>query len=181
MNKCLRRVFTLATGMGFLVAAPVLHAQAPNVYIGAGAGVADFEDDVEVRDIGDVDIDDDSTAYKFFGGYRATENFAIEGGYRDFGKAKSGPFSVEVDGFDVSALGLLPIGPFDLFAKGGVIFWDTKGRGGFPDDDGEDLTYGVGVTLNVASLWFRLESEWFDMDIPDDTQMITASVGWTFQ
>jgi OOP family OmpA-OmpF porin len=181
MTKCREKVLALAAGTGFMLMAPTLYAQVPGAYIGVGAGVANFEDNVEVQDIGDVDIDDDSTAYRLYGGYRATENLAIEGGYRNFGEADAGPFSVETDGFDLTALGLVPVGPVDLFAKGGVILWDTDGVGGFPGDDGEALTYGLGGQLNVGNLWFRLESEWFDMDLPDDTQMITASVGWSFQ
>ncbi len=155
-------------------------AGVPKFYLGAGAGVADFEDNVEFEDLGDVRISDDDTAFKFFGGYRATPNFGIEGGYRSFGEAEAGPFSIETDGVDVSAVGFLPLGPVDLFAKGGVIFWDTDGGGGIPGDDGEDLTYGVGGQLNLGSLFLRLESEWFDIDFPDDTQMITGSVGWSF-
>jgi hypothetical protein len=34
--------------------------------------------------------------------------------------------------------------------------------------------------VNLGSLLLRLESEWFEFDLPEDTQMISASVGWTF-
>lgn len=180
MTKRFQSIVTLTAGAFFLLAAPGLYAQVPNVYIGAGAGVANYEDNVELGDIEDTDIDDDGTAYKLFGGYRATEHFAIEGGYRNFGEADAGPFTVETEGFDLAAVGLLPIGPIELFAKGGGILWDTNGTGAIPDDDGQALTYGIGGKLNVGNLWFRLESEWFEMDFPEDTQMITASVGWTF-
>lgn len=178
-------IVTATTMVGMLLAVPSAAAQmtstAPgNFYIGGGAGVADFEDRVEAEDLGDIDLDDDSTAYKFFGGWRATENLGIEGGYRSFGEADAGPLSVETNGLDVNGIGFLPIGPVDLFAKGGVIFWDTDGEGPIPDADGEDLMYGVGGQLNVGRLFFRLESEWFDIDFPDDTQMFSGSVGWTF-
>lgn len=186
MNIAIRPLLAATTTLGMLFAAVPAGAQmtaggaVPNVYLGAGAGVADFEDNVEAEDLGDVELDDDSTAFKLFGGYRATPNFGIEGGYRNFGEADAGPFSVETEGLDVSAVGFLPIGPVDLLAKGGVIFWDTDGGGGIPGDDGEDLMYGVGGQLNLGSLFLRLESEWFDIDFPDDTQMITGSVGLSF-
>lgn len=185
MKNVLKPLTTASAALGILVAAAPAGAQmtpggAPKVYLGAGAGVADFEDRVEFEDLGDVDIDDDGTAFKFFGGYRATPNFGIEGGYRSFGEADAGPFSVETTGLDVSAVGFLPLGLVDLFAKGGVIVWDTDGDGGIPGDDGEDLMYGVGGQLNLGSLFLRLESEWFDIDFPEDTQMITGSVGWSF-
>lgn len=186
MKDKLKLPIAVSTAIGILLAAAPAGAQmtpggsAPRVYFGAGAGVADFEDNVELEDLGDVELDDDSTAYKFFGGYRATPNFGIEGGYRSFGEADAGPFSIETTGIDVSAVGFLPLGPVDLFAKGGVIFWDTDGDGGIPGDDGEDLTYGIGGQLNLAGLFFRVESEWFDIDFPDDSQMITGSVGISF-
>jgi len=187
MKIVLKQVVAGFTTLGVLSAAAPAAAQmasggarAPGAYLGAGAGVADFEDNVEFQDLGDVELDDDSTAYKFFGGYRATEFFGVEGGYRTFGEADAGPFTVETDGLDVSAVGFLPIGPMDLFAKGGMILWNTDVSGGLPGDDGEDLTYGVGGQLNVGSLFFRLESEWFELDFPEDTQMISGSVGWSF-
>jgi hypothetical protein len=40
--------------------------------------------------------------------------------------------------------------------------------------------YGIGGQVHITSLFFRLESEWFDMDFPEDAQMITGSVGWSF-
>jgi len=180
MKNTHRRFVVAATAFGLALAAPASRAQEPHAYLGAGAGVANFEDQVQVKDIGDVNLSDDDTAYKLYGGYRATDNFAIEGGYRNFGKAKSGPFSIETDGWDVSALGLVPIGPVDLFARGGVIFWNSDGAGGFPNDSDHDLMYGLGGQLNLGAVWFRLESEWFDISYPKDTQMITGSVGLSF-
>lgn len=187
MHNMIKPMTTAATLAGLALTIPAAAAQmtsgsagTPKFYLGAGAGVANFEDNVEFRDLGDVDLDDDDTAYKLFGGYRATPNFGIEGGYRNFGEASAGPFSVETDGLDVTGVGFLPLGPVDLFAKGGVIFWNTDGGGGFPDDDGTDLTYGVGGQLNLGNLFVRVESEWFEMDVPDETQMFTGSVGLSF-
>jgi hypothetical protein len=39
---------------------------------------------------------------------------------------------------------------------------------------------GLGGQLNLGAVWFRLESEWFDISYPKDTQMITGSVGLSF-
>jgi hypothetical protein len=185
MKIVLKPVAATAAAVMVLAAPPAVEARmgsggVPNFYLGAGAGVADFEDDVEFRDLEDVRLNDDATAYKFFAGYRASPNLGIEGGYRNFGEAEAGPFSVETDGFDVYAMGFLPLGPVDLFAKGGVIFWDSSGKGGFPDDDGSDLTYGLGGQVHFGRLFIRLESEWFDIDYPEDVQMFSGSIGWTF-
>ncbi|MGA8260149.1 MAG: outer membrane beta-barrel protein [Arenicellales bacterium] len=180
MKDTFKKLAIPVGALGLALVAPALHAEVPNVYVGAGAGEANFDDQVQVKDIGKVKLSDKETAYKLYAGYRATENFAIEGGYRNFGKAKTGPFSAETDGWDVEGVGLLPIGPVDLFAKGGVIFWDTRGGGGFPDQNDHDLTYGLGGQLNLGGLWLRLESEWFDISYPKDIQMVSASVGFRF-
>lgn len=181
MNILSKPVIMVFTTIGVLFAAPALGAgEMSNVYLGIGAGVANLKDDVRLNDLGDIRFNDDSTAYKVFGGYRATENFAVEGGYRDFGKAESGPFSIKTDGFDVAAVGILPVGPVELLAKAGIIFWDANAKSPVPDDSGEDLMYGVGGQMNLGSLFFRLESEWFDMNFSDNTQMISGSVGWRF-
>lgn len=149
-------------------------------YFGAGAGAAMLEDQVEVGSLGEVDLEDDGTAWKIYGGWRASQFFGIEGGYRTFGEADVGPYTVETDGLDVSAVAFLPLGPIDLFAKGGVIFWNTDGDGPVRDGDGEDLMYGLGAQLNLGRLFLRLESEWFEIDFPEEAQMITGSVGWHF-
>ncbi|MGA8259039.1 MAG: outer membrane beta-barrel protein [Arenicellales bacterium] len=179
-------VAAIAT-LGILFSVPTLGAgmatggdMTPKFYLGAGAGRANLKSHVKLGDLGDVRFSDDSTAYKIFAGYRAARYFGIEGGYRNFGKADAGPFSVKTDGFDVAAVGFLPVGPVDLFAKGGVIFWNTDSQAPAPNDSGQDLMYGVGGQLNLGSLFLRLESEWFKMAFPEDAQMITGSVGWVF-
>lgn len=178
--RTLERFTAAAAVTGLVLAAPVVRADPPALYAGAGAGVADFDGKVNVDGIGDVDLEGHDTAYKLFGGYRTTENFALEGGYRSFGESEGESFRVKTDGWDVSAVGLLLVGPVDVFAKGGVIFWDTKGRGGLPNNHGQDLTWGIGGAVNVGSLWLRVESEWFAADAPDEVQTLTASVAWSF-
>lgn len=180
MTKCPERLLFAAVMTGCLITAPALHAQTGNAYLGAGAGIADFEDQVTISDVGEADFDDDSTAYKFYGGYRATRNLAIEGGYRDFGEGEAGPFTIETTGVGIAALGLIPVGPFDFYARGGIIFWDSDGTGGVPGDSGQDPMYGLGGQIHFGNLFVRLESEWFEIDLPEDTQMVSASVGWTF-
>ena len=47
-------------------------------YIGFALGLMDYEEDDE--DLGET-FSDTSTAYRFLGGYRFSDNFAVEGGW----------------------------------------------------------------------------------------------------
>ena len=90
-------------------------------------------------------------------------------------------FEVDASGLSVSAVGFLPIGPVDLFARVGVINWDAdisiEGLG--EGVDGTDLTYGVGLQFRVWSLGIRAEYELFDIE-DADVDMISLGVTWTF-
>ena len=85
------------------------------------------------------------------------------------------PLKAEGDGISAFVVGFLPIGPVDLFAKGGLISWDTK-VSGF-DGDGTDLAYGVGAQFRVWSIGIRAEYEVFDVDDVEDLSMV--SIGAT--
>lgn len=181
MSTTRQRLLAASSLSAFCVlGAPTAQGGSSDAYFGVGAGVADLEDQVVHTETGPITLDRRDTTYKVFGGYQATDSFAVEGTYRDFGESEEGPFRTETDGLDVSAVGMLLIGPVDVFARGGVIFWDTNGRGGLSDDHGEDLSWGVGGALKLGDAWFRVEGEWFDVELPGDVQTVTASVAWSF-
>jgi len=76
------------------------------------------------------------TAYKGFGGYQFSGNFAVEGSYFDLGKysfsAPTAPpgvldGSLRVRGYGVDAVGLLPLTErFSAFAKLGETYAQTR-------------------------------------------------------
>lgn len=159
-------------------------------YIGASAGQTTVElalTDVEDRGFR---IDDDDFAYKVFFGYKLPGPLAVEGGFRDLGKVTDGNeltvVTSESDGLDAFLVGSLPLGPVSIFAKGGLIAWDTEietssaDRLGAPDvrvtDDGTDFAWGVGVSVNLARWGFRGEYEKLEMDVPDDLSMLSVGV-----
>ena len=87
-------------------------------------------------------------------GYKVNPNFALEGGYIDFGKAKySSSYSVagtpdtatgtvKAGGLDIAALGILPLGDsFSLFGKAGLVAARVKST----------LASGSGVAGGSAS------------------------------
>ena len=156
-------------------------------YLGGAVGNAN----VEIDDFAGVTSDDfkgDDTGYKLIAGIRPLDWLAVEAAWVDFGdvedritfQSQDIPVSIEGDGISAFAVGFLPIGPVDLFAKGGLISWDSKISGDFDDDDGADLAYGVGAQFRVWSISLRAEYEIFDVDGVDDLSMLSVGATFTF-
>lgn len=152
------------------------------IYIGASVGQANLE----IEDLGGLtgeDFKGDDTGYKFIVGIRPLDWLAVEASYVNFGEASDTvagiPLEAEGDGISAFAVGFLPIGPIDLFAKGGLVSWDSKISGSF-DDDGADLAYGAGVQFRVWSISVRAEYEIFDVDDIDDLSMVSIGATFTF-
>ena len=160
-------------------------------YAGAGAGQASVGDiSVDQGNLaGDINFDGSATGYKIFAGYNfgviPLLDFAVEGGYVDFGNSDDtvGSVKVETDvtGWDLFGLIGANIGPIGLFAKAGMIRWDGKVSepGESASDDGTDPAYGIGARFKIGSLEIRAEYEAFDLSV-SDLDMISASGVWTF-
>jgi hypothetical protein len=157
------------------------------IYLGAGIGQGgvQFEDRIEGENF---DFDASDTAYKLIAGWRFLDWLAVEANYVDLGTADDRidgvDIAADVSGFSLAALGFLPIGPVDVFAKLGAVNWDAElsapGTGLSSSDDGTDLMYGAGVQFRVWSLSFRGEYEMFDVADADTVDMISLGVTWTF-
>ncbi|MGC6406722.1 porin OmpA [Bisgaard Taxon 45] len=85
----------IALTIAALAAASVAQAapQPNTFYVGAKAGWASFHDGLNQfeglsNDKGSVGFKRNSVTYGVFGGYQITDNFAVELGYDDFGRAK---------------------------------------------------------------------------------------------
>lgn len=174
-------VFTAALyslGLGGLGLAATAGAADNGIYIGASVGQANVD-----VDTGPVRVDGDDTGFKIIAGFRPLDFFAVELNYVDFGKVDSGAFSAEGDAITAYAVGFLPLGPVDLFAKGGVVNSDTKVKGNLGEafsSDGTDPAYGVGLQFRFLSLSARLEYEIFDVDDVDDLNLLSVGVTYTF-
>jgi len=165
------------------------------LYIGGSIGgssleVRDFDDE-----LGDLRFSKGDTAYKLFAGYRFLSFLGVEAGYVDLGSPNDtvgivDETDVEVEigvkGWDAFAIGILPIGPVDLFAKLGVVSWDADIRASFGDlvdrdsDSGTDTAYGLGLALRLGSFAVRIEGEQFDIGDADDVYLYTVGVTYTF-
>ena len=176
----------------------VVLAQDARFYIGGSFGQAEAEgvcDDIRTlaTGIGTVSsCDEKDSAWKFFGGYQFSRNFALEASYFDYGSiAASGqtfgvPFSISGDAtaFGVAAVGMLPLGnQFSLFGKLGLMSTEVdvtaSGIGGaFSESDSETgLHIGVGAMFDLGRN-FSIRAEW---ERNDEAEIDMMSLGAQFR
>ena len=167
-----------------LIALPVLPAVAADngFYIGGSVGQANLKISDITDGISTADFDADDTAFKLIAGIRPLDWLGVEAAYVNFGEPEDTVLNQKLkadgDGISAFAVGFLPTGPVDLFAKVGLISWDSKISGSF-DDSGTDLAYGVGAQFRVLGLSIRAEYEKFDIsDV--DLDMISVGLTYTF-
>jgi hypothetical protein len=150
------------------------------IYVGGSLGQANVE-----LEEASIDIDGDDTGFKAIAGIRPLDWLGIEANYVNFGEVEDDGLEIDADGISAFAVGFLAVGPIDLFAKGGLISWDSSvGLDGVSGDifqeDGTDFAYGVGAQFRVWSLSVRAEYEVFDVDDVDELNMISVGLTFTF-
>lgn len=157
-------------------------------YLGAAIGNAWQSATVDADQIIDQaqKIDENSTSWKAFVGFKGQSFVGIEGSYRDLGKIQSEisgqPFSAKTDGWDLEALGHIELSIIDIFAKAGAFFWNTdvswsNNAGG---DSGTSFLWGLGVGVSLGPVGIRLEWESLEVDSMDNLSMLSlgASLGF---
>jgi len=172
--------------LALAAAATTLPAQAADngFYLGGSVGQSGVHIDEQ-----NLNYDANSTGFKLIAGWRFLDWLAVEGNYVDLGsgsdKVAGEKIETDVNGVTLSAVGFLPVGPVDLFARVGAVNWNADvsipSLGAKASDDGTDLTYGIGAQFRVWSLGVRAEYERFDVSSKVDTvDMISLGVTWTF-
>lgn len=134
-------------------------------------------------------LDDSDTGYKVFGGYNfglvPLVDLALEASYLDFGTQTGDvigeKFDVSSTGLMASALVGLNFGPFGMFAKAGVLDWESDVKVlGFGDTvSGTDPAYGVGAKFQLGSFQLRAEYEVLDLD-GLDMDFYSVGAAYTF-
>lgn len=168
------------------------HAADNGVYAGASLGRVN----TDLSNGLDSALDGKDTGFKLMVGLRPLDWLGVEMSYVDLGEVKQkggasagSSFKFDEAGFAASGILFWDIATFDLFAKAGLLRWDTGATIGTPlgtvrqDDAGTDLTWGVGAQARFGSLAARLEYEKFEIDTPpgfDSPDMISLGVTWTF-
>ena len=183
---------SIALTMALVVLAGPAVAADNGFYLGASVGQTQLEIDELGEDVESADFSGDDMSYKVFAGFRFITFLGVEGAYRDFGAPEDqvaeldGTVTADLTGYDVAAVGYLPLGIADIFAKAGMIAWDadlTLDAGGSSvsvSDDGEDPFYGVGFQFRIKSFAIRAEVEYFDVEDVDGLYMYSLGGSYTF-
>lgn len=164
-------------------------------YLGISGGQADIGREAAIPtfiDSGTVDGKD--MGFKLFGGYMLNSYFGGELAWLSLrGVNYAGTFAgapvtngeIDVNGFNLSAVLRLPVGPLSVFGKAGWFLWDSEVSditGGAPfagSFDGTDFSFGVGVSMSFTrNLAVRAEWERFKI-LNADTDFV--SVGLTYR
>ncbi len=170
--------------------APAVSAADNGFYLGASLGQA-F---VDLGEVGDIRFDEKDTAFKLFAGYRFLNFLAVEGGYVDLGAptdedaccGASPTYRADIDGFDLFAVGLLPMGVADVFVKVGMVSWNldlSTSPGDLSDavsSDGVDPVFGLGLQFRIRSFAVRGEVEYFDISDAKDVYLFSVGGSFTF-
>jgi OOP family OmpA-OmpF porin len=179
---------TLFLAVTLVLASAAAQAADNGFYLGAGVTQAKLDnvgDDFDTGDLDEFEIDD--TAFKIIAGFRPLDFLAVEANYMDLGSADENiggvQFSADAKAFGAYVIGFLPVSMLDLYAKGGLVRWETESSatGLFDiDDDGTEFAYGAGAQLRLGSLAARLEYEQFDVDNTDGVELLSLALTWTF-
>lgn len=154
-------------------------------YLGVSIGTAD-QDYSENTDL--EGLDDDASSGKVFAGYNfgliPLLDIAVEASYVDFGEISSaigGTSNAQLSGIDAFGLVGLKFGTIGVFAKTGIINWESEvTTAGFgATDSGSDPVVGIGVRLQLGSLAARVEYEEFDIERAD-IALYSVGLSWTF-
>ncbi|MGI9245085.1 MAG: porin family protein [Steroidobacteraceae bacterium] len=179
-----------ATAIIFALAStPALAENDSGPYIGAGFG----QFNVQIDNPGDVtdtigSFDSDDTTFKAFAGWRFNPYLAVELDYLDLGNPEDTidgrRLNADVNGFAPYIIGTLPVGPVELFAKAGYLFYDVQVDVDdltVSDDNEQDFVYGGGIGLTLFEhLHARLEYEVIDIGEFDDANALWLSAAWRF-
>jgi hypothetical protein len=98
------------------------------IYLGASVGQSSTEYQQNIEG-SNLDFDASATGFKAIAGWRFLDWLAVEGNYVDLGSGDDNvlgqKIESDVNGVSLSAVGFVPVGPVDLFARVGAINWNA--------------------------------------------------------
>lgn len=157
-----------------------------------GVGLGDFStgiDDLSNVDEANLDFDSDESARKVFVGWRFNRFMAVQVDRVDFERSVDAQntldvFSTRTDGFAPSLVGTLPLGPIELFARGGILWYDLtidRNNTSLADNSERDPIFGAGIGFTIAErLTLRAEYEVVEIDGLDEPNAVWLTAAWRF-
>lgn len=191
----MKRMFPFMVGAMVMVGTDLAHADAnQGAYAGAGVGRYDVHID-DATELGNTirGYREADTAYKIFVGWRFMPYLAIEGDYINLGTNRDnvGPgvqVTNKIYGWAPSLVGTLPLGPFELFVKGGEYWYQYKrsvdtpvGSSGSSSDTFNHFLYSGGVGFVIADrIPLRLEYEEYHIQQTDRSNALWLTAAYRF-
>lgn len=180
----------IVASLALAASAPAQAGDDSGLYIGAGLGTGNFNANLPDAPGGTPEFDGDASAYKVFGGFNfgliPFVDLGIEGGYLNLGEPGEVvnllPVTAGIDGLSAFAVAGVNLGPLGLFAKYGLISWESELTvdGQRYSQDGVDGAYGLGAKIQLGSFQLRTEIERFDIASFSETYMGSISAVYTF-
>lgn len=193
MNNGIGRIIAIAFSVATVTATS--SAWAVGGFAGASYGKSDVDRSITEGLITSGPVDGKDSGLKVFVGMQFNRNLGLEFAVVDLGELTySGTFNgspvsngkVEASGFNVAAVGTIPLSPqLSVFGKAGLFSWEadaTDTTSGVPfsgTEDGTDISLGVGLEFDFTNVvGARMEWERFDVDNADASLL---SVGVVFK
>ena len=177
-NKIKAALLSLILAMAIAGPAAAQGKDESGIYLGGSLGFSQYKDTCKNLFI---PCEDHDTAWRFFGGYQFTRNWAAELGFGDFGEAQgngtipaggSGAFKTHSYGFDLTGLGTVHITQrLSAFGRLGVYMGRTTRDiefSDFPASNVQDaktnsgFTYGAGLGYTLGRFGVRAEWQRYD-------------------
>ncbi|MFK5947365.1 MAG: outer membrane beta-barrel protein [Methylococcales bacterium] len=160
--------FGLILGLA-LFGVQITHASPPAHYMGFSIGSAD--DDV---------LSESDTGFKYYAGLTLNKNLGFELSYVDLGQYLDG--TLEQYGIAFQVVGYLPVSTnFNLIGKAGIFSWTVDDDTFYAYNDGNDLTYGLGVQYDFDNrISIRGEWEQFSDVAGGDVSLVSAGLLYAF-
>jgi len=188
MKRCLTSLL-----LGLAATAATSTALAADEKTGWNAGIGAVFGDYQFDD---NNLDDSSTGFKLFTGYRFNKLFGVEGAYHNFGDFEEdldppnpgGEAQAELDGFSLSGLIYAPLESEDLELYGKLGYYTFDQEVVVSDAGGNETVAGSnspsGLVLGAGSRFFvseqfavRAEADWFGID---DGELWALNVGFEY-
>ena len=175
-----------------LAPAPALADENDTAGFYFGVGLGDFStgvDDLSDVDEATLDFQSGENAQKIFAGWRFNRFMALQIDRVDFERSVDARnalnvFATEAEGFAPSFVGLLPLGPVELFARGGILWYDleiARNDNSLADVSDRDSIFGAGIGFTIAErLNLRAEYEVVEIDGLDDPNAVWLTAAWRF-